>query len=498
MRQKMNYHSIFLLAVSAWFYTIPLFCYAQSSSQSSQSQLKDFNVLKNALIENESGLYLYVDSMEMVNIFNATERELQNHKTEMELFRIFSGLISKIKCGHTQVLPSKNIINDFFNQASTLPLEVKLVNNRLFVTKDFLQGLKIQKNDEIVSINNKSMAYLLEKIHHLISSDGNNDNFKNKQIEDYFLLYYFLSEDIPQSFELVLIDKDNNSIKVILPPVFPDIIAYRSKEKNHPIKQDNESIFGNLKIMKSANYGVLTLPDFNKSAGRKHKKFIDECFAKINKSGIEHLIIDLKDNYGGKNQYYLTSYLAHNEIEYGYYKTKGIGKPNYNSYLKKFNLDYLLCRLALYRNKKAYENNKPIPIQKTSFFGRPESFKGKIYVLINGNTFSAASNLASNLKEKCNAIVIGEESGGGYKQGNTGRLRLVLPTSKITVIINPIYYNNMPLNLSQKEDGVLPHYHVREKYPIKKNADAYMKQALKLILSHPDSEHSKLLPLEEE
>ncbi len=494
----MNYHPIFSIAFYVWFFTYPLFCFAQTSNESSQSQLKDFHILKNALIENESGLYLYVDSLEMANIFNDTERELQNQKSELELFRIFSGLISKIKCGHTQVLPSKNIINEFFNQASTLPLEVKLVNNRLFVTRDFLQGQKIQKNDEIISINNKCIADLLKEIHHLISSDGNNDNFKNKQIEDYFLLYYFLSENIPQSFNLVVINKDNDSLKVILPPVFPNIIDYRSKEHNNSNKQENESVFGNLKIMKSANYGVLTLPDFNKSAGRKHKKFIDDCFGKINKSGVEHLIIDLKDNYGGKNQYYLTSYLAHNEIEYGYYKTKGVGKPTYNSYLKKFNRDYLLCRLALHRNKKAYDNNKPIPIQKTSLFGRPESFKGKIYVLINGNTFSAASNLASNLKEKCNAVLIGEESGGGYKQGNTGRLRLVLPKSKLTVIINPIYYNNMPINQLQNEDGVVPHYYVKENYPIKKNADAYMKQALKLILSHPESNQSVIIHKQED
>jgi C-terminal processing protease CtpA/Prc len=43
----------------------------------------------------------------------------------------------------------------------------------------------------------------------------------------------------------------------------------------------------------------------------------------------------------------------------------------------------------------------------------PNAFKGKIYVMINGGSFSASSLISSNLKLK-RVTFVGEETGGAF------------------------------------------------------------------------------------
>ena len=47
---------------------------------------------------------------------------------------------------------------------------------------------------------------------------------------------------------------------------------------------------------------------------------------------------------------------------------------------------------------------------------KPNNFKGKVYVLINGGSFSASSIISSNLKSTKRAIFVGEETGGAIME----------------------------------------------------------------------------------
>lgn len=65
-----------------------------------------------------------------------------------------------------------------------------------------------------------------------------------------------------------------------------------------------------------------------------------------------------------------------------------------------------------------------------------DSFKGKIYVLINGMSFSASSIISSNLKGSKRATFVGEETGGAYNGTVAGFMPLIkLPNSELKVRI---------------------------------------------------------------
>ena len=67
---------------------------------------------------------------------------------------------------------------------------------------------------------------------------------------------------------------------------------------------------------------------------------------------------------------------------------------------------------------------------------KKNAFDGKLYVLINGGSFSASSIISSNLKGSKRATFVGEETGGDYNGTVAGFMPIVkLPHSHLKVRI---------------------------------------------------------------
>ena len=77
------------------------------------------------------------------------------------------------------------------------------------------------------------------------------------------------------------------------------------------------------------------------------------------------------------------------------------------------------------------------------------AFGGKLYVMINGGSFSASSIISSNLKGSKRATFVGEETGGAYNGCVAGQMPMIkLPYSKIQmrvglVAIKPFYSSEL-------------------------------------------------------
>ena len=71
-----------------------------------------------------------------------------------------------------------------------------------------------------------------------------------------------------------------------------------------------------------------------------------------------------------------------------------------------------------------------------SIESRPKAnnYKGNLYVIINGGSFSAASILAANLRSLQNVVFVGEETGGAANGAVAGKMALyILPESKLKI-----------------------------------------------------------------
>jgi hypothetical protein len=158
---------------------------------------------------------------------------------------------------------------------------------------------------------------------------------------------------------------------------------------------------------------------------------------------IKHLIVDVRNNGGGtdptfeKAFSYLTS-LSFKENNFAYVIFNKIPLVQYfdwnsadkeNQKREQTNYVYWLNdNFPVFSNGKYFQNQKYNPV----WYPDSNRFKGKIYLLINENTASAASHFASLVKGYSDANVVGIETGGGY-YGHNGHtsVQYILPHSKI-------------------------------------------------------------------
>jgi C-terminal processing protease CtpA/Prc len=156
----------------------------------------------------------------------------------------------------------------------------------------------------------------------------------------------------------------------------------------------------------------LTIKDFHNDIlktvyKQNFKKAIASYFKQISEAETEHLIIDLRDNQGGdiENGVFLLSYLLD--------KPFSIVK----AYFKLKDNQLHTCKGPSLGQHKPQAN----------------TFKGKVYVLINGGSFSNSGIVSSCLKANDRAIFIGQETGGNPNVVNGFTKDITLPNTKIQV-----------------------------------------------------------------
>ena len=179
-----------------------------------------------------------------------------------------------------------------------------------------------------------------------------------------------------------------------------------------------------------------------------YKKFYKQSFAKIDSLNTKFLILDLRDNTGGRLDEIdkLYSYLTEENYQL-IEKSEVLTRQLYlTSFLSKNNSGFikitsiLLSPIVAVHNlfKSNKKNGKLYYSFSSSKIKKPDplNFKGVIYVLINGASFSASSILSTNLYANKRATFVGEETGGAYNGTVAGLFKYIeLPNSKVKMSI---------------------------------------------------------------
>ena len=89
-------------------------------------------------------------------------------------------------------------------------------------------------------------------------------------------------------------------------------------------------------------------------------------------------------------------------------------------------------------------------------------FAGKVYILINGNSFSTTSEFLSHAHARKRAEFIGEESGGGYYGNTSGPGAFIsLPNTKLQAYVPLMGYYMAVRDYKAASRGVVPDHPVK-------------------------------------
>jgi hypothetical protein len=441
--------------------SISISTFGQGNKISIEAQEFDYQLLRGALEEAHPGLYRYTSREKMDSLFDACEEGLHTPVTRREFYISLLPLVDHIQCGHTKLMtPDRSGYPYYFNTDRLFPLKLFIDRDRAYVIESYRDVPGIDKGDEVISIEGEAIPVIIKRLLEGIFSDGENMTFKYYELNRYFSAYYadiIQNEDVSakEGFSIEIL-REGEPIEVRLDP------ATLEQVQAHENGTEGSGSFS-LSFIENAT-AILTIPNFwNPEEGPGFKKFLKQSFTEINRRNTEHLIIDIRNNEGGKEVFgsLLLSYLM--DHKFPYYDHLEINRK------KRFSFSQYASVPLAYRFIKAlftksdsgkyiWNGHKNCGLQQF----RKNNYKGKVYILMNGGSFSVATEFASELQSLNRALFIGEESGGGYYGNTSGFFAVViLPHSNLELGIPLMGFYSKVKPALHNNRGIFPDFEIR-------------------------------------
>lgn len=383
---------------------------------------KDIDLVQTTLEKDHPNLYLYIPKKALDYKFDSLRKTIDKPITPIALYIKLQRVISSIGDGHltVEIDYSKFTLQDIaFLKKPSLQHPIYqfgyyVAGKRLFITKNLYSDSIIVKGTEILSINDVPAARLIDTLNSYITGDGYNTTYKKFLMNNgvFAERYRFL---FPEKDALNISLQSSGNLRKIR-------LAARQEKGFDSIGETKPPTTEYKTLTADSNIAYLKLRTFS-----NEPNFVgyEGHFHDIERRKPKALIIDLRGNTGGELIWAARVY------------SHLLDMPRYFYRLP----DEIKQQKKLYDDPKIrnWVDSAPMSnyqmIQPYTF-----TFKGKIYVLIDGGSFSSSSLLAANLKNLKNVTLVGEETGGSKNIFTAGVHKSVtLPHSQLL-----LKYGNIP------------------------------------------------------
>ena len=409
-------------------------------------------------------LYWYISKESLDFKFDSLKTTIKKPLKPQQFYEKLAPVIADIREGHLRLYSvekklTKKEIRDLKKQKGLLSrFNFWVEDNRVFVKDNPDSIANMNVGTEIISIHDIPLKNLIEKYKPFVNSDGFNTTFQTYSMASRWPTFFTEEFGILDSVKVsALYKNEHKTFYLHREKISKSELKKKEKQEKKITKSEKGKTRDYNIISKSFNRDLqFPLQDSTVAymkiktfSGTYSRKFYRESFATLKKSPAEFLILDIRDNLGGSlaeiNNLY--SYLVSENFQF-------INNIEVTSRASMLQADYfrefppLLKPLAVlvypfYFVGSALSVKKEgdrFLLRNNGFFSikkpKKDHFKGKIYVLINGSSFSASSIIASKLKDAKCAILVGEETGGANDGTVAGRYSTKkLPNSRLKLPI---------------------------------------------------------------
>jgi hypothetical protein len=408
------------------------------------------------LSKNQPGFYRYTSKSSFDRIIDSTINTINKALKPIDFYRKLKPLIAKIGCLHTGIALSKPYSEYINENYSLFPLETFIDENRkVYVTKNHSDNSEIKVKSELLSINNIPILDIVTTLTNAIPSDGYNQTLKILALNHRFPFWYQSVMYLGNDYEIEI--KTKTGIKTYN-------LKGVGKEKFESIESLSSQNEEQLAFKIENNTGFLTVKTFAstqiKANNQKFNKFIKETFENLKEKNIKNLVVDLRYNTGGtdSNASFLASFFF--DEPFRYWDRIEVTKNTADQITGATKLFYRKPEKvdSMYLWKKARQTKEfdYYEIQEPS----KNNFNGNVYLLTNGFCMSSCADFIAILSSNNKAIVIGQETGGGY-QGNTSGMMPEEPINAFMSVTIPLHkytnYVDLKKNFGR---GTIPDYKI--------------------------------------
>ncbi|MCI5045500.1 MAG: S41 family peptidase [Aquisalinus sp.] len=439
-------------------------CAAQASSPadrmlSEEQALSDINLMEEAYSRIHPGYTRYASEEEMAAAWERLRQVARGGITVGQFYIETQRALTVISCDHTKVELPRDLREDRNETPVYLPFKWTVISGRGFITATPEES-PFSKQDEIIAIDGKPLATIMEEVSPLIPVDGytpwarrggiaQSGEFMGGAVDHFGALL-----QQPQPAVTVVVKKpDGQEITHVANRVTFD--AYSEiKEPDQPARNFKDAVTFELIGDDAAYLRVDTFVNYRQPVSPDD--IYDPIFDTLKTEQRSTLILDLRRNGGGSTD--ASNGLARRLItEKMKFVTEArvatIDHSGLEQYLSTWD------ERAINPPRVAFRKNDDGTFSLRELFDdglkvmRPakNTFTGNLIILTSNNNSSGSTNLIAVLKSARNATLVGEKSGGSPNGATAGViLTLTLPNSGVRGRIPVFRYVN---NVKGFEDG---------------------------------------------
>lgn len=432
--------------------------------------VQDYDLMTDILKAKHPSLYWYTPADSMQWYMDAYRAQIQDSMTEKDfIWKIMSPLLHQVHCGHTTAAMSKGLTRHLQGKRyGSFPFYVKVWGDTVVVTGAQQPDSVIRYGTVIHAINDVPVTEIIRRCFKHLPEDGYAQNLNYIRLSSNFPYYYENIIGPSNAYTLTYSNgsafQQRYSVNAFV-PVKDTGVAVKAKtavKKPAPPRTTNQR-YRSLTIDSTGKYAYMAIHTFNRG---NLSPFIRQSFRTLRKQKVPHLIIDIRNNRGGKIRLstLFTKFISDTPFRVAdtVYANKNTLKP-YTRHFKGRWLNNIQLFFTTHKKKDG--------LYHMGFFNRrlykpkkKNHYNGKVYVLTGGPTFSAATLFANTVKGQQHVILAGEETGGGW-HGNSGVMlpQVTLPNtrSRFTVpLFRVVQYNHVP----KTGTGILPDWPIPPSY----------------------------------
>ncbi|MEM6272950.1 MAG: S41 family peptidase [Bacteroidota bacterium] len=344
-------------------------------------------------------------------------------------YRWISQLSAVIRDGHTHFYPPAGTAN-----GKLLPLDLHLGDGGLRMIHDLTPDPTHPPGYQIYRLHGTAVPELLATLLPGLPNDAGNPQYPNWIVQTLFAPVYRSFYGTPARFELDIATPEGTRKTVVLAPRTAEEIQ-RTRQSRYPGARGGGRPPGIVFALDSVSgIAVLRIGTFYRNARREpdpgfRRKTIRAAFRQLARTQTERLVVDLRGNQGGPIK-------------------------NGNFLLAQFMTERY--RLVEAYRKRTRSGLRPCAgPQRGEKKPRRDAFAGQVVLLTDGGSFSCAAIVAGAVKRTRRARIIGEETGGNAACLAGGGRKVILPETKIRVVIPDLRFEMNSAEVGTP-DGVLP------------------------------------------
>lgn len=403
---------------------------------------EDMLYLRRQLKTYHPGIGYYTSEARMEQLFDSLYNHLDAPIDYLSLFRYVAPYVSSLKDGHTNL----NHRNGYLNRTTHyVPFYIRQVDGRYFISHNASEDTTLRRGTELLSIQGQSVA----SIHQALmdgdrsGSDGDNRSGREQwsltQFADYYAAWYGSVDTVQVRYRLPH-DTLTRQTRLACPTSerFRQLLAQRYRrdfDRQPDLRQPN---LGVRLVDSLSGTAVLRVSSFMNPRGFdpfqwQFKRRLKKAFQQIQAAGVKNLVVDLQNNGGGAVlnsarllQYWLPEPFTVMEGEHMKRAARAeiVTRWNPLSALN-FSMNYKDDGRGWFANRATRKRFRP---------AGKLAFRGNLYLLMNGSSFSAAASVLAKTLDAGRGTFVGEACGGAYWGDFAGQFKYItLPHSQIQV-----------------------------------------------------------------